>query len=78
MMVDQSRAVLAKVVEDFYDALRCEDLLKVEWEPMVKGVRALQVKEVAVTVEAQLEQRNRLVAQQTLAINTKDWRWVRV
>lgn len=61
MMVDQGRAVLTEIMEDFYKLFGREDLLEIEGQPAVEGVDLLNVEEIAVPVEAKLEQRNRLV-----------------
>jgi len=61
MMVDQGRAVLTEIMEDFYKLFGREDLLEIESQSVVEGVDLLNVEEVAVPVEAKLEQRNRLV-----------------
>jgi len=48
-------------MEDFYKLFGREDLLEIESQSVVEGVDLLNVEEVAVPVEAKLEQRNRLV-----------------
>lgn len=62
VMIYQSRTIFTEIMKNLYVLLRRQYLLEVEWESIVKRVTFLQVKQVAVAFEAQLQERNRMVA----------------
>ena len=74
--VDQCRAVLAEIVENLDDIGRGEDLLQVVLEPVVEGVDFQHIKEIGVALEAELEQCDRLVLGEALAVDAQDRRGV--
>ena len=60
VLVDKGAAVLAKVVENLYYAIAGQNLLEVARQTVVEWVHAQHVEDVAVVLEAELDQRDRL------------------
>ena len=72
VLVDQSRAILAKVMENLHNVIRREYLLQVKAQMVVKWIDSEQVENVAVLLEAQLEQGYWLALDETLAVEAEN------
>ena len=68
VLVDQRRAILAEVVENFHNMISCQYLLQIEAQVVVKWIDSKQVEDVAVLLEAQLEQGDGLALDQAFTV----------
>ena len=73
VLVDQCRAILAKVMENLHNVISREYLLQVKAQVMVEWIDSQQVENVAMLLEAQLEEGYRLALDETLAVEAEDW-----
>lgn len=75
VLIDEGRAILAEVVENFYNVRARQNLLQIAAQSVIKWIHALQVENVAVVLEAELEQCDWFALDQAFAVEAKDgWR----
>ena len=71
MLIDQRRAIFAEIVENFHNMISCQYLLQIEAQVVVKWIDSKQVEDVAVLLEAQLEQGDGLALDQAFTVQAK-------
>ena len=71
VLIDQRGAILAEIVENFHNMISCQYLLQIEAQVVVKWIDSKQVEDVAVLLEAQLEQGDGLALDQAFTVQAK-------